>query len=77
MAAVGGGGGGGARSLRHRVAVAVFRSPSTHVLATRWPRRRDMVVRSDVIAGGAAAAAAAGDSTPALSVSGIQLSLAF
>ncbi|OQU91568.1 hypothetical protein SORBI_3001G206000 [Sorghum bicolor] len=61
------GGGEGARSLRHRVSVAVFRSPSTHVLATRWRRRRGTVVRSDAIAG----AAAAGDSTPALS--GLQL----
>ena len=61
--------GGGARSLRHRVSVsvsvAVFRSPSTQGLATRWRRRRGMVVRSDVVAGGAAAAAA-GDSTRAL-----------
>jgi 1-acyl-sn-glycerol-3-phosphate acyltransferase len=70
VAAVGGGGGGGARSLRHRVSVAVFRSPSTQVLATRWRRRRGLVVRSDAVAGGAAAAAA-GDSTRPLS--GIQL----
>lgn len=66
------GGGGGARSLRHRVSVAVFRSPSPQVLVTRWRRGRDMPVRSDVVAGGAAAAAAPGDSTEALP--GLQVS---
>jgi len=63
-------GGGRAWSSRHRVSVAAFRSPSPQVLATRWRRRSDTAVRSDVVAGGAAAAAA-GDSTQALS--GIQL----
>ncbi|CAN6293078.1 unnamed protein product [Urochloa humidicola] len=58
--------GGGARSLRYRgVSVGALRSPSPLVLATRWRRRRDTVVRSDVVAGGAAAAA--GDSRQALS----------
>nr|CAB3499260.1 unnamed protein product [Digitaria exilis] len=65
--AVVGGGGCGARSLRHRVSVRAFRAPSPQVLAMRWQRRRDTVVRSDVVAGGAAAAAA-GDSTQSLSV---------
>ena len=63
-------GGGRAWSSRHRVSVVAFRSPSPQVLATRWRRRSDTAVRSDVVAGGAAAAAA-GDSTQALS--GIQL----
>ncbi|XP_062205741.1 1-acyl-sn-glycerol-3-phosphate acyltransferase BAT2, chloroplastic-like [Phragmites australis] len=57
-------GGGGARIQPRRVSAVVFRSPSRQVLATRC-RRRDTVVRSDVLAGGAAAAA--GDSTQALS----------
>jgi 1-acyl-sn-glycerol-3-phosphate acyltransferase len=73
VAAVGGGG-FGARSSRHRVSVGAIRSPSPQVLETRWrqhQRRRDTVVRSDVVAGGAAAAA--GDSTQPLSGTVYQL----
>ncbi|GJN19765.1 hypothetical protein PR202_gb07074 [Eleusine coracana subsp. coracana] len=57
--------GRGARHLPRLVSVAVFRSPTPRVLEARW-RRRDTVVRSDVVAG-SAAAAAAGDSASMMS----------